>query len=169
MYTGSSSSPINSMNIECTLSGTACLTLHASNISVFVRWLAMPFTPFTMVPASPMIRQAITRPIGVDLLRSLIGRHHSLRTSTVLQTRPISQQDTNQRKQQSTTNQTSPYPSLSFAGLGASRAVKVTVLIGLGVIGTMETVFWTKALWQYFSPTTDTTLKDEEKVQERAA
>jgi hypothetical protein len=61
------------------------------------------------------------------------------------------------------------YPSLSFAGLGASRAAKVTVLIALGVVGTLETIFWTKALWRYFSPSTDSDIRDEEKVQERAA
>ncbi|KIV78878.1 hypothetical protein PV11_06483 [Exophiala sideris] len=45
----------------------------------------------------------------------------------------------------------SPYPPFSFAGLGASRTVKITVLIALGIIGTAETVFYVKALWHYFS------------------
>lgn len=44
------------------------------------------------------------------------------------------------------------YPSFSFAGLGATRAVKVTVLVALGVAGTLETIFWTKALLRYCFP-----------------
>lgn len=47
------------------------------------------------------------------------------------------------------------YPKFSFANLGANRAVMITVYTALGILGTMETIFWTKALWRYFAPPTD--------------
>ncbi|KIW18538.1 hypothetical protein PV08_02826 [Exophiala spinifera] len=53
------------------------------------------------------------------------------------------------------------YPSFSFAGLGASRGVRITVMAAIGVLGTMETIFWTKALWRYLYPSTEVPKKDE--------
>jgi len=41
-------------------------------------------------------------------------------------------------------------PAFSFKGLGASRAVKITVLVCLSILGTMESVFWFKVLWAKF-------------------
>lgn len=44
------------------------------------------------------------------------------------------------------------YPSTRFSELGASRPVKVIVISVLVVLGTLESVFWTKTLWAYFFP-----------------
>jgi len=44
------------------------------------------------------------------------------------------------------------YPVFSFDGLGASRAVKITVIACVAVLGTMESTFWAKVLWARFSP-----------------
>jgi hypothetical protein len=43
-------------------------------------------------------------------------------------------------------------PSLNLTDLGATRTVKIVVLLALVVFGTMETVFYAKALWRYFVP-----------------
>ena len=52
-------------------------------------------------------------------------------------------------------------PGFSLQSLGATRTVKVVVYTAIGIIGTMETIFWTKAGWRYFYP--------EEKEQDKAA
>jgi hypothetical protein len=49
-------------------------------------------------------------------------------------------------------NPEDPHPSFSFADLGATRTVKITVLVALSIFGTLETIFWAKALWRYFVP-----------------
>ena len=41
-------------------------------------------------------------------------------------------------------------PQISFKDLGMSRNVKIFVYLVIGVLGTMETVFWTKAIWRWF-------------------
>ena len=46
-------------------------------------------------------------------------------------------------------------PSFSFRGLGASRPVKIVVWTALGVLGTVETVFYTRAAWQWMYPKTE--------------
>ncbi|OCL08248.1 hypothetical protein AOQ84DRAFT_354588 [Glonium stellatum] len=45
------------------------------------------------------------------------------------------------------------YPSFSFKDLGANRTVKVVVIAGLSIIGTMESIFWAKVIWAKISPT----------------
>lgn len=37
-----------------------------------------------------------------------------------------------------------------FSELGASRTVKIVVIIAVVIGGTMETIFWTKVLWAKF-------------------
>ena len=44
------------------------------------------------------------------------------------------------------------YPAFSFKDLGASRTVKIIVIAGLSVIGTIESIFWIKAIWAKISP-----------------
>lgn len=44
------------------------------------------------------------------------------------------------------------YPTLSFKDLGASRTVKIVVIAGLSVIGTIESIFWAKVIWAKISP-----------------
>ncbi|KAJ9646206.1 hypothetical protein H2204_000869 [Knufia peltigerae] len=77
------------------------------------------------------------------------------------QIRTVSQQEPNLRGRRPGPKNDPSYPSFSFAGLGASRTVRVTVLAALGVLGTLETIFWAKALWRYFYPSTEATSEDE--------
>ncbi|OJD16805.1 hypothetical protein AJ78_03048 [Emergomyces pasteurianus Ep9510] len=42
------------------------------------------------------------------------------------------------------------FPTLSFAGLGLSRNMKILVLGLVGVLGTIETWFWCKAIWRWW-------------------
>lgn len=44
------------------------------------------------------------------------------------------------------------YPAFSLDDLGASRTVKVVVIVCLTVLGTLESVVWGKALWAKTSP-----------------
>jgi hypothetical protein len=56
-------------------------------------------------------------------------------------------------KQTISKSSTNPsYGSLSFRDLGASRAVKITVIVALCIFGIAETVFYVRAAWQYFVP-----------------
>lgn len=41
-------------------------------------------------------------------------------------------------------------PKVSFRDLGASRTVKVVVIVALMVFGTMESIFWMRVLWEKF-------------------
>ncbi|KAL6243112.1 hypothetical protein RBB50_010212 [Rhinocladiella similis] len=77
------------------------------------------------------------------------------------QVRSLSQQEPNLQGQRPGPKDDPSYPSFSFAGLGASRTVRITVVAALGVLGTIETVFWAKALWRYFYPSTEVTSEDE--------
>lgn len=57
------------------------------------------------------------------------------------------------------------YGSFSFKDLGATAVVKITVLTVVGVLGTIETIFWTKVLWRYFSsPATEVTDGEQEST-----
>ena len=79
--------------------------------------------------------------------RPLHSRHPNLASNTHTNT------NTNTSKTAQSNPKSEPaYPSFNFADLGATRVVKVTVLAALGVFATLETVFWTKALWRYFVP-----------------
>jgi hypothetical protein len=44
------------------------------------------------------------------------------------------------------------YPTFSFKDLGASRTVKIVVIAGMSVIGTIESIFWIKVIWAKISP-----------------
>ena len=41
-------------------------------------------------------------------------------------------------------------PQVSFKDLGMSRNVKVFVYLVIGVLGTMESIFWVKAIWRWY-------------------
>lgn len=49
-------------------------------------------------------------------------------------------------------NSNPSYPSINFAELGANRAVKITVLVFLGILGAAETIFYAKAIYRYLVP-----------------
>jgi hypothetical protein len=53
------------------------------------------------------------------------------------------------------------YPAFSFEGLGANRTIKVAVIACLTVVGTIESIFWTKALWAKISKSTEEKGKPE--------
>lgn len=59
-------------------------------------------------------------------------------------------------------------PKASFRDLGASRTVKVVVIVALMVFGTMESIFWMRVLWEKFgsSPTEE---QKESKVGSKPA
>ncbi|OTA61083.1 hypothetical protein K449DRAFT_68576 [Hypoxylon sp. EC38] len=61
-------------------------------------------------------------------------------------------------KKQSTKNTTkSPeeLPSFSFEGLGLSRNSKIAVIVISSIFGTIESIFWIKWIWNWFSGTKD--------------
>lgn len=66
------------------------------------------------------------------------------------------------RQSDAASPQNPSYLTFSFDGLGASRGVKVVVIAGLTVLGTMETIFWSKLLWAKFSPVPE----DESKFKD---
>lgn len=43
-------------------------------------------------------------------------------------------------------------PTASFGELGASKTVKIVVIVVLSIFGTMESIFWIKVLWAKFGP-----------------
>ncbi len=47
------------------------------------------------------------------------------------------------------------FPAASFKDLGASRTVKVVVIVCLWIIGTMESITWGRLLWAKFSPSVE--------------
>jgi len=57
-------------------------------------------------------------------------------------------------------NQHQEIPIAKFSELGASRTVKIVVIVALTIGGTMETIFWTKVIWRKFFG------GEEEKVEE---
>ncbi|KAH8821977.1 hypothetical protein F5884DRAFT_108755 [Xylogone sp. PMI_703] len=75
-------------------------------------------------------------------------QHHS-QISRFTQSTRLSHQRSSGSRGSSENNPS--YPTISFADLGASRAVKITVYTVIGVLGTLETIFWTKTLWRYFT------------------
>ncbi|KAI1630084.1 hypothetical protein EDD37DRAFT_82155 [Exophiala viscosa] len=112
---------------------------------------------------TPMSR--ITLPARCTTLRNICMRSNKARPILIISRLPSSSRP-NADTQGSHTSKAedSPYTPFSFAGLGATRAVKITILISIGIIGTAETVFWTKALWHYFSEPTDAQPEEGENV-----
>jgi len=47
-------------------------------------------------------------------------------------------------------NQNQEMPMAKFSELGASRTVKIVVIIVLTIGGTLETIFWAKIIWRKF-------------------
>ncbi|CAJ2508009.1 Uu.00g091950.m01.CDS01 [Anthostomella pinea] len=58
-----------------------------------------------------------------------------------------------------------PLPSFSFDGLGMSRNVKIVVIVVLSIFGTMETVFWAKAIWRWWNKEEEEEDDDESQSQ----
>jgi hypothetical protein len=82
------------------------------------------------------------------LARRSIPSH---RTSFLSQTTYLSTGKDDESKK-APPHQNPSFPAFSFQGLGANRTVKVVVIAALTVVGTIESVFWVKALWANFSP-----------------
>lgn len=59
------------------------------------------------------------------------------------------------------------YPSFDFKELGASRIVKIVVIVAISIGGTMESIFWAQVLWAKFGPEkVPGTLKGGEREEE---
>lgn len=59
------------------------------------------------------------------------------------------------------------YPGFNFKELGASRTVKVVVIVALSIGGMMESIFWAQVLWAKFGPEKiPKTLRDGESEKE---
>ncbi|OTB05847.1 hypothetical protein M426DRAFT_21579 [Hypoxylon sp. CI-4A] len=56
-----------------------------------------------------------------------------------------------------------PPMNFSFEGLGMSRNTKVAVIVILSIFGTIETIFWIKWIWRWFSGA-----KDDEDAARKA-
>ena len=73
----------------------------------------------------------------------------------------MSQLGSETSKQSSTVGKTESKPAPSWPQikvldqLGASRGVKIVVIICLSIFGTMETIFYAKAALRYFYPQRD--------------
>ena len=109
----------------------------------------------TFSPVSTLMQQ-ITRSTSNNRNPTLLPAQQSTfsRNLATFNTKNnISQKAEPQKRQSDAASPHNPsYPAFSLDGLGASRGVKVVVIAGLTVLGTMETIFWSKWLWAKFSP-----------------
>ena len=98
--------------------------------------------------------QRITAPSGTPSSPSHLTRHFSYQYS-----RKITRND--ETTQQSPPQQSKPkhHPSnpssdikatFSFKDLGATRTVKIVVIVAVCIMGTAETIFWTQVVWRKF-------------------
>ncbi|KAI1139008.1 hypothetical protein F5Y05DRAFT_358779 [Hypoxylon sp. FL0543] len=56
-------------------------------------------------------------------------------------------------KKQPAKNSPEELPAFSFEGLGMSRNTKIAVIVILSIFGTIESIFWIKWIWNWFSGT----------------
>ncbi|KAF3120336.1 hypothetical protein TWF703_002646 [Orbilia oligospora] len=59
-------------------------------------------------------------------------------------------------------------PKMSWKDLGASRTVKIVVIIALSIVGTMETIFYVKLFMRKFFPREENPVEDGEPAVEDA-
>ena len=59
-------------------------------------------------------------------------------------------------------------PKINWKDLGASRAVKIVVIIALSIVGTMETIFYVKLFMKKFFPDEEKSVEDGEPFVEGA-
>ncbi|KAF3315628.1 hypothetical protein TWF173_003208 [Orbilia oligospora] len=59
-------------------------------------------------------------------------------------------------------------PKISWKDLGASRTVKIVVIIALSIVGTMETIFYAKLFMRKFFPGEEKPVEDGESAVEDA-
>jgi hypothetical protein len=78
---------------------------------------------------------------------------HSERRSENTQQRPISDKLGSKPASQG--------PLATLDKLGATRTVKVVIIIFISILGTMETIFWFNAAWRYFYPPSDVDTSEE--------
>ena len=98
------------------------------------------------------LRQKTSRPRSGHVHSPLVTLHVPPATFSAQRALLSGQPDTKSQQSNSANSGNTSFPTLNFADLRASRAVKITVLAALGVFGTIETIFWARALWQYLSP-----------------
>lgn len=54
-------------------------------------------------------------------------------------------------------------PALSLDSLGLGKNMKIFLLVLLGIFGSMETYFYCRAIWRWWSKSSNETLGEEEK------
>jgi hypothetical protein len=95
------------------------------------------------IPAIPAILARKQKPSARPFTRS---------SQLASQQLPKSQGPPPGRPSQASPNGNPSLPAFSFQGLGMSRTTKTVVLVAIGILGTVETVFWFKAGYRYFFP-----------------
>ncbi|KAF3934140.1 hypothetical protein ABW20_dc0101000 [Dactylellina cionopaga] len=76
-----------------------------------------------------------------------IGINHIIASRRPLSTQKSTPNNPNQHQEVS-----NEMPKISWKDLGASRTVKIVVIIALSIIGTMETIFYFKMFMRKFFP-----------------
>ncbi|KJF60800.1 uncharacterized protein CIMG_12134 [Coccidioides immitis RS] len=118
------------------LAPRAIVSLQSSNLSH-----TLGYGQLTRMVAASGFRQRSLRPRGMPHFRCINeGRNGNAWPSDT----------TNKPGSRATTASTPRVPILDQ--LGASRPVKITIIICLCIFGTMETVFYAKAAMRYFDP-----------------
>ena len=92
-------------------------------------------------------------PANLQISRALLSTHRA----RLADQRSEKMQQPESNKQSSKPAPENPsMPAFSLQGLGATRTVKIVVLCAIGIMGTMETIFYTKVAWNYLFPSGDT-------------
>lgn len=94
----------------------------------------------------PSLQLALARPTSP----SRFTNNSLARPRSAFSTHPQSFQDRKTSNHERKPHENPSMPQISFKDLGMSRNVKIFVYLVIGVLGTMETVFWTKAIWRWF-------------------
>ena len=81
-----------------------------------------------------------------------LAQSHRLTSRPLTQRSSYSQQQSTRAEKPPGSDSELPPISFNWTDLGANRTVKITILIAVGIIGTTETIFYTRALWRYFVP-----------------
>ncbi|KAK6522609.1 hypothetical protein TWF281_002047 [Arthrobotrys megalospora] len=98
------------------------------------------------LPRYPPLRRAIAPLPVIHMLKPLPQRAFSSQRPNPNQSQEVSHE----------------MPKINWKDLGASRTVKIVVIIALSVVGTMESIFYFKLFMRRFFP-------DEEKPTEEGA
>jgi len=99
------------------------------------------------------------------------ARHFS--RQHILETKPNESAQQQSSSQPSKPQQHAPNPgsdmkaTLSFKELGATRTVKIVVIVAICILGTAETIFWVQVGWRKFFGGTKEDEQEAEIVEEK--